>query len=159
MFTDSCFLIGLADRNDQYHGRAEEVMGEFRKRSLGFESFVLTDFMAVEVFHRLQDKVGYDRAKEYHRKVTLECKIYPVTRQTIDKAISAKLAPFVSARRASPPIGLADATNLVVMDSHNIRRIASFDGGYDRYSNVRRIHDGDSARNALDLLARFQRKR
>jgi len=144
VFADSSFLIGLGDDHDQFAREAAGIEVALRAKSIGFSSFLMSDYVLVEVFHRLQDVLAFPRALDFHRRLVNQARIRPVSREIMERAITTKLQPFLNARTARPPIGLVDATSLVLMDREKVRRILSFDGGFDNIPNVRRISSAEA---------------
>jgi len=139
VFTDSNFLIALAHAGDQYGVAARSIESALRTKNVRFQDFLLSDYILIEVFHKLQGAIGFAPTLTFHRRLLNEARIRPLGRNDLDKAIATKLQPFLNARTAQPPIGLVDATSLVVMEREKVPRIVSFDEGFDNIPNIRRI--------------------
>ncbi|CAD6493670.1 MAG: hypothetical protein CHKLHMKO_00513 [Candidatus Argoarchaeum ethanivorans] len=146
LFADSCFLIGLNDRKDQYHKVSIKIWDRLNKDDIIKESMdvVVTDYVLVEVFQGLQSHAGFKIATKAYKEMNENCKVQKVTESKIQKAITEKLRPFLNHRTNQPPIGLVDAVSLVTMDNLNIQRIISFDGGFDKFPLTKRIFDESS---------------
>jgi predicted nucleic acid-binding protein len=112
----------------------------------GFGNLVVTDLVLVETFHLVQKKNGCNNAMLFFSELTRDCDIKATSLDILRKAIDEKLR-LRGHRSKEPSIGLADAASLVHMDNSNIRRIISFDAGFDRYPLYRRIHDSESVRD------------
>jgi len=149
VFADSCFIIGLKNKKDQFAGLAREVWTELARRKIvnGLEDLVVTNLVVVEVFQKLQNDVGFARAHSVFKEIMDNCAVEWVTESQVREAIAMKLAPTVATRRdltKEPPIGLIDAVSLVVMDKTRVRFIISYDKGYDEIPLVRRLYNKKS---------------
>src|SRR5882672_2889257 len=112
VFADACYLIGLQHKDDDNHKAAKALAKELASQKIGTKNFVVTDYILIEVFHRLQDKVGYSDALKFHQQLLKESTLHLVDRAILDEAVKSKLTPFVDEATARPPIGIADATSL-----------------------------------------------
>lgn len=139
-FADTSFLIGYFDDSDNF---SDDAMSIFtRLTELGFVSglngFFFTDYIIVEMFHFLQDKIGFTQTLKDYQMIK-ECQIYRVKQKDVDIAVESKLKPFCNHRTRKPKIGLVDATSLVIMDKFNIPYIISSDIGFDSIPMCKRI--------------------
>jgi predicted nucleic acid-binding protein len=140
LFVDSGFLIGFKDERDSLHDKACNIWDELIDKDLisGFEDLYISDYIIVEVFHKLQKGIKFHRTLKYYEELKY-CKIYHITPEDVEDAIHTKLKPFCNHRDGNPAIGLVDATNLQIMEKLKIDYILSFDGGFDRIPLCERI--------------------
>jgi predicted nucleic acid-binding protein len=141
-FADSCFFIGLHYDKDNNHNAAEEIWSHLvgEKMIDGLNSFLVTDYILIEVFQTLQNKIGFKKTKEIHQNLVNNCVLQHITATTITKAIHNKLLPSCNHSTKEPRIGLVDGTSLVVMERRKIPLIISFDDHFDSIPLIRRIY-------------------
>ncbi|MCG7847843.1 MAG: PIN domain-containing protein [ANME-2 cluster archaeon] len=140
LFVDSGFFIGFKDARDSHHNKACIIWDELIDKDLisGFEDLYISDYIIVEVFHKLQKGIKFHETLKYYEELK-HCKIYHLKPKDVDGAIHTKLKPFCNHKDGNPAIGLVDATNLQIMEILKIDYILSFDGGYDRIPLCKRI--------------------
>ena len=146
-FADSDFLTGLFVRRDSRHTMSEKIFNYLQQNELisGLSDLHISNYIIVEVIHNLQGKqIPYVKIIE-HYKTLNHCHVFHVKPKEIEQAFQTKLAPYCNHRTHNPPpIGLVDATTLVVMDKKRINSLISFDEGFDKIPDIFiRIKDTD----------------
>jgi predicted nucleic acid-binding protein len=143
LFADSGFFIGLYHETDQFHDDAKRIWTRLKKdgKIEGLQSLVVTDYILVEVFHSLQERIGFHKTAKIFENLVKKCQIERVTFELMDVAIQTKMIPFCNHRTHNPSIGLVDATSLIMMDLRGISHIVSFDGGFDTIPLTKRIYN------------------
>lgn len=149
-FGDSSFFIGLYYPRDSNHDPAKMVWDHLNDNGFvdGLESLLLSDYILIEVFQTLQNKIGFNRTRDVHTELINECKIQHINRTTINEAIQKKLLPSCNHSTKEPRIGLVDGTSLVIMEKRKIPRIISFDDHFDSIPLIRRIYSVDTIPSA-----------
>lgn len=143
LFVDSGFFIGFKYERDSLHGKACSIWDELINKDLisGFEDLYISDYIILEVFHKLQKGIKFLRTLEHYEEELKRCKIYHISPKDVEDAIHTKLKPFCNHRDGNPAIGLVDATSLQIMEKLKIGHILSFDDGFDRMPMCTRIGD------------------
>ncbi|AGB03430.1 type II toxin-antitoxin system VapC family toxin [Methanoregula formicica] len=149
-FADSCFFIGLHYDKDNNHDAAEAIWNHLIQEQMidGLNSFLVTDYILIEVFQTLQNKIGFKKTKDIHGSLIEGCKLQHITREMIDNAIHQKLLPSCNHSTKKPKIGLVDGTSLIVMDQQDIPRIISFDDHFDSIPLIKRIYSVETIPSA-----------
>ena len=145
-FADSGFFIGLHHKKDNNHDAAEEIWKHLNEKGIiyGLNSLLVTDYVLIEVFQTLQNKIGFKKTTEIHNNLIAGCKIQHITRNNIDEAIQKKLLPSCNHSTNEPRIGLVDGISLVVMEKRKIPMIISFDEGFDFIPLIKRIYNAET---------------
>ena len=75
-FADSCFFIGLHYDKDNNHDAAEAIWHHLTDERMinGLNSLLVTDYILIEVFQTLQNKIGFKKTKEVHANLIEGCK-------------------------------------------------------------------------------------
>src|SRR5208283_3499225 len=107
-----------------------------------------TDYILIEVFQTLQNKIGFKKTKEVHANLIEGCKLQHISTAIINDAIHQKLLPSCNHSTKQPKIGLVDGTSLIVMDEHDIPRIISFDDHFDSIPLIKRIYSVETIPSA-----------
>lgn len=96
-FVDTCFLVALYDKNDNNHDSACDIWKILSEKKMikGYNNFYLSDYILTEVFHLLQNAIGFRETLNCFKKISKSGNVvkvfYP---ETIEKAINLKLLPF-----------------------------------------------------------------
>jgi predicted nucleic acid-binding protein len=149
-FADACFLIAMHDKTDNEHNEACDIWNKLFKNKMikGYNNLFMSDYILIEVFHRLQKKISFIETLNCYDKITENCNIVKVAYpETIKNAIELKLRPFCSHKTKKPKIGLTDATSLVIMEEKNINYIISFDDHFENIPFIFRIYNADQLNN------------
>jgi len=144
-FADSDFLTGLMVDGDSRSQKSKEIFGYLQENDLisDINDFHVSNYIIMEVAHNLQGKhVPFRQVKEDYDKL-MQCHVFHIKPKHINEAFSTKLTPFCNHRSGNPPIGIVDATSLVIMDMKRIGHIISFDEGFDKLPDrfFNRIND------------------
>lgn len=151
LFADSGFFIGFKDEKDSHHANACSIWDELINKDLisGFEDLYISDYIIIEVFHKLQKGIKFLRTMEHYEEELKCCKIHHISPKDVEDAIHTKLKPFCNHRIGNPKIGLVDATSLQIMEKLKIGHILSFDGGFDRRPMCTRIGDTNAIKEKI----------
>ena len=122
---DTSFLVALFRENDEKHERAAELVKEIKGR------VTITDHIFSELITFLTAKDGNSTAYGAGKKINeSEIILISVLREDIPIALN-----YI---RKYQGISMCDALSVVVMKNMGIRKIASFDSDFDKFS-VERI--------------------
>lgn len=151
LFADSGFFIGLKYQRDSLHDNACNIWDELINKDLisGFEDLYISDYIIIEVFHKLQKGIKFLRTMEHYEEELKYCKIYHISPEDVEDAIHTKLKPFCNHSGGNPAIGLVDATSLQIMEKLKIGHILSFDDGFDRMPMCTRIGDTNDIKEKI----------
>lgn len=157
-FADSDFLTGLMVDNDSRSSKSKDIFAYLLNNELiaNMNDFHISNYIVMEVVNNLQGKhVSFRQTKENYDKL-MRCHVFHIRPKNIDEAISTKLAPYCNHRSNNPPIGIVDATSLIVMDKMRINYLISFDEGFDKLPDkfLNRVMDN----SVIDrkILSRFR---
>lgn len=148
-FVDTCFLVALYNKNDNNHDSACSIWKILLEKKLikGYNNFYMSDYILTEVFHLLQNTIGFEETLNRFNKISKSGNIVKVLYpETIKKAINLKLLPFCNHRTKKPGIGLVDATSLIIMEEYKINYIISFDEHFKNFPFVFPICDTNQLR-------------
>ena len=138
-FADSDFLTGLLVRRDSRHTLSKNIYRYLQTNELisDLSDFHISNYIIMEVLHNLQGKkIPFATIIEIYDRLK-ECHVFHVKPKEIQLAIDTKLAPYCNHRtHEPPPIGIVDATSLIVMDKTRIGSIISFDDGFDKLPDI-----------------------
>jgi len=129
IFVDSnipMYLVGAAHPNKM---AAEQTVAALIARR---EKLVSDAEVLQEILHRYAAIGRLDAIQPaFDALVGIVDQVFPIQPENVQRAKSILLGKYrLSAR---------DAIHLAVMEQHGIQRILSFDQGFDRYANVRRV--------------------
>lgn len=133
-FADSDFLTGLMVTRDSRAQKSIDIFKYLQKKDIISDvyDFHISNYIIMEVAHNLLGKnVPFSEVKKHYDKM-MECNVFHIKPKEIKEAFNTKLMPFCNHRTGNPPIGIVDATSLVVMDKKRINYIISFDEGFDK---------------------------
>ncbi len=130
IFLDSSFIIALADDDDQFHGKAVEILPMLgRKKTHAISELVLSESVSA-VGARLGAKAG--------QKV-FENLLYDSTTKVFfgNKRLYERALPIFM--KYDGTLSYADSVSVRVMYDQKIHEIASFDRDFDHVENIVRI--------------------
>jgi predicted nucleic acid-binding protein len=138
-FADSDFLTGLLAKRDSRHDISQKIFDYLIETKLisSISDFHISNYIIMEVIHNLQGKKipFVTIVKDYN--TLIGCHVFQIKPKEIDLALQTKLAPYCNHRTHNPPpIGLVDATSLVVMDKKRINSLISFDEGFGKLPDI-----------------------
>lgn len=145
-FADSDFLTGYFSRRDEWHELAIRIFRYLQRTRLISDlcDFHISNYVIMEVLHNLQNKeIPFQQIEDTYETLN-QCHVFHVKPRDIEQAFETKLKPYLNHRTQSPPIGVVDATSLVIMDKKRISSLISFDDGFDALPDIFiRIHNID----------------
>jgi len=151
-FADACFLVAMHDKTDNEHNEACDIWNKLSEKKMikGYNNLFVSDYILIEVFHRLQKRISFTETLNCYNKITENCNIVKVVYpDTIKKAIELKLRPFCSHKTKKPKIGLVDATSLIIMEENTINYIISFDDHFKNIPFIFRIYNAIQLNNFI----------
>jgi predicted nucleic acid-binding protein len=131
MFIDSGIWIGAKLKRDRWHDQSVSIINKFLNKEI--KIVYVTDYIVLESVNFLLRKAGFETALEtlnlflVHERV----KIINVDEQLFKRA-SEILMSF-------PGLSLTDASIAITMEKLGIRKLYSFDGGFDRIEWIERL--------------------
>jgi predicted nucleic acid-binding protein len=131
MFIDSVVWIGAKLKRDQWHSQSVSIINKFLNKEINI--VYVTDYIVMESVNFLLRKAGFETAFEtlhlflVHERV----KIINVDEQMFKRASEI----FMSFSGLS----LTDASIVATMEKFGIRKLYSFDGGFDRIEWIERL--------------------
>lgn len=137
-FADSDFLTGFFAEGDNRCDSAHSIFEYLEENNLISELYDLhiSNYIIMEVLHNLKGKnIPFNQITEIYEELK-QCNVFHIKIKEIDQAFREKLSPFCNHRTQNPPIGIVDATSLVVMDKKRIGAIISFDEGFDSLPDI-----------------------
>ena len=155
-FADSSFLIKYAGADGaEERKKAETIYNILLQNKIieGFQNFVISNLIVVEVFHKIQDKLDFRKAQKFYQEYLKKSQLIYVNEEIIEDAISMKLSPFCNRNTGKPSIGLVDGTNLVIMDNENISYIISFDTDFDNFPLYIKIKSENDVKNNFQMVS------
>ncbi len=131
IMTDTGFWIALLRRDDSLHSRADELALSVSESG---ESLALTEAVLGEFVTFMCRNDGPEAANRAAARIldTDNVVFMPATlAEVIDCIAQVKARGFYS---------YADALQVAVMESRNIKRVLSFDSDFDRVKGIKRVY-------------------
>ena len=131
MFIDSGIWIGAKLKRDRWHDQSVSIINKFLNKEI--KIVYVTDYIVLESVNFLLRKAGFETALEtlnlflVHERL----KIINVDEQLFKRA-SEILMSF-------PGLSLTDASIAITMEKLGMRKLYSFDGGFDRIEWIERL--------------------
>ena len=131
MFIDSGIWIGAKLKRDRWHDQSVSIINKFLNKEI--KIVYVTDYIVLESVNFLLRKAGFESALEtlnlflVHERL----KIINVDEQLFKRA-SEILMSF-------PGLSLTDASIAITMEKLGMRKLYSFDGGFDRIEWIERL--------------------
>ena len=126
-FIDASFYIALIDDKDQWHRRALALKTDLSS------SPVTTNLVAAEVLASIGSRKGGKKALTVWHALEDSGEVVFVTRDQWKPALDLVLV-------RDGRLSIADACSVVVMLERHLKRIVSFDEGFDSIAGVERLH-------------------
>lgn len=151
-FADACFLVALHYDKDNNHDEACEIWNKLfeEKMIVGYDDLYTTDYIITEVFHILQNQIGFTKTVEHYNAISKNCNVVKVSYpETVQKAIDLKMRPFCNRKTKKPEIGLVDATSLIMMEECQLNYIISFDRHFKNIPLVFTIYNAQQLKSLI----------
>jgi len=130
VFIDACVLISFANPDDTCHARAKKIIGEIL--DLKFGKAYTSDYVFDEtVTVMLQKTKDVAMTTDFGEKILKG----EVELLKVDESVF-KDAWKIFRHQHAPGLSFTDCTNLALMDTYNIRRIATFDQAFKKAKNA-----------------------
>jgi uncharacterized protein len=126
VFIDTSFVVGLADRSDQWHAAARRVA-----KKLPLHPSV-TDLIVVEAVTIIGNRAGGKVARVLYDYFVDQCDVIFVDEPLLRSAI-------VQHTRFDGSLSLADCTTIATMAVRSDTKIASFDSDFDKVDGITRL--------------------
>jgi predicted nucleic acid-binding protein len=123
---DASFYIAWLDRRDQWHARAAKLESSLPRE------LVTTDLLAAEVIATLASRGGGNAARTAWQVIGDTAEIEFMDRRSCEAGMDLVIS-------FDGRLSLADATAVVVMRERGMKRILSFDDGFDRLKDIERL--------------------
>jgi predicted nucleic acid-binding protein len=152
-FADTCFLTGLYDENDQYHDLSQKIFDHLKSNRLisNINDLHTSNYIIMELMHNLKSNgTNIDKIKKYYEELMESKKVFTIKKAHIKEAIDTKLSPYCNRKTGEVPIGIVDATNLVVMDKIATPAIITYDGGFEEM--FKKMPDFYFTINCIDVI-------
>ncbi len=124
IFVDTSALYALLDADDENFGRSAGVWGKIMASD---ENVVTTNYVLVETFALLQNRLGIKAVREFQENIVPILHVEFVTPEIHQLGTVALLA---AARRG---LSLVDCVSLEVMRESHIKSAFTFDGHFREY--------------------------
>jgi predicted nucleic acid-binding protein len=127
IIVDSSYFIALADKRDQWHGKASELK-EFVQRN----EVMITNLIVSEVLTELGRRKGGKAGNLLYTYFKDNCKILYPNDDDFDNAESIYL-------KFDGKLSIPDSLSVFYMNKLSISKIVSFDSDFDKIKNIKRI--------------------
>jgi uncharacterized protein len=127
VFVDTSYLVGLADRKDQWHEDARRIAKRVPKHPR------LTNLVVVEAVTIVGNRSGGKPARTLYDYFVDECDVIFVNRALLDSAI-------VQHTRFDGALSLADCATVAAMTAASETDLVSFDSDFDKVAGVNRLY-------------------
>jgi predicted nucleic acid-binding protein len=127
VFVDTSFIVGLADKADQWHGEARRLSKGLPKHPR------LTDLVIAESVTIVGKRSGGDPARALYDYFVDECEIIFVDRVLLGSAVAQHT-------RFDGTLSLADCATVAAMAQKTDRSLVSFDSDFDKVPGITRLH-------------------
>ena len=127
---DAGIMIAQANKEDSYHERAMELLALLNENH---ESLMITEAVLSEVVTYIARKRGPEEAAKFARAIIASVEIEILISSKEDASMALDLLQKYELNSYS------DSLSMAIMESRNIKKIASFDSDFDRNPNIKRI--------------------
>ncbi len=133
IFVDTTVWVGDADRNDEFHGSAHDIIESIR---LGSSPLGLTtDFIIDETVTLLGKRRGFGAAAAADVGKLIIASPRIVTLFVDESILKESLAAYA---RYAGKLSLTDVVSTIVMNRYSVKDIFSHDSDFDHVSGIRR---------------------
>ncbi len=126
IFADSSYFIGLADKRDQWHGKALGVLRKAR------DEMLISDLVISESVTSVGSRAGGKAGKKLYDFFIDNCEIVYVD----DDLLSEGMEIFL---KYDGKLSVADSVSVAIMKRRGVKRIVSFDSDFDRMKGITRV--------------------
>lgn len=127
ILVDSSVFIALADKSDQWHQAAAELLPRMKS-----ETIVVSDLIIAEVLTAIGKRCGGKPVEELYHFFLDSCDIFPLDEEARDGAVRTSV-------RFDGRLSLSDSLSVWMMEKMGISCILSFDSDFDRVGTITRI--------------------
>ena len=117
IFVDTSAFYALLDRADPNHKKASALWEILMNNNF---TLVTTNYVVSDTMQLLQNKIGYEAAKVWHRDILSIFEVLWITETIYQKAYELWLTLGIF------PVSLVDCTSFVLMHHHNIEKVFCF---------------------------------
>jgi predicted nucleic acid-binding protein len=128
IFIDSCYFIGLVEKNDQWHKKAVSLLDHFKN-----ETVVISEYVLSEVITEVGKRSGGKKANTVFNYFLENCHIVYSNPDMILQTERIFL-------KYDGTISFVDAMSLRIMENYQIKKIISFDSDFDKIKGIERIY-------------------
>jgi predicted nucleic acid-binding protein len=124
-FADSTFLISLQNQKETDHPEATRMFSYLqKKRDVGLKDLYLSNFIIIEVFHKLHEDMSFEKAQTFFEESIHNNHVFHLTISDVQEAFSEVLIHF------NKQISMVDATIVLLKLREKIDYILTFDKGF-----------------------------
>jgi len=120
VFIDTSAIFALLDRDDDFHQQSKEIFFDLLKKDCNFHC---TNYILVESFALLQNRLGLKAAKSFQESMIPLFKIFWIDNKIYDMAISNLVI-------AGKDISLVDYSSFLVIRYLGIDKVFTFDSHF-----------------------------
>ena len=131
MFIDSGVWIRAKLKRDRWHGKSVSIINKFLNKKINI--VYVTDYIVMESVNFLLRKAGFETALETLNLFMLHERVRIIN---VDEQLF-KRASEIFMR--FPGLSVTDASIVATMEKFAIRKLYSFDGGFDRIAWIERL--------------------
>lgn len=131
LFIDSVVWIGAKLKNDQWHKESVSIINKFINKEI--KKAYVTDYIILETVNFVLRKGGFDAALETMNIFENHERIEVIN---IDEITFAQASAIF---KKYPGLSITDASTVAVMEELEIKRIYTFDKGFDMIDWVVRL--------------------
>lgn len=131
MFIDSIVWIGAKLKRDQWHEKSVPIINKFLNKEINI--VYITDYIVLESVNFLLRKAGFEVALESLNlfKIHERIKIINVDTELFERTCEI----FTE----YPGLSITDASIVAAMEKVGVKKLCSFDGGFDKIRWVERL--------------------
>jgi uncharacterized protein len=127
VFVDTSFVVGLADRKDQWHRDALRIANRIPRHPR------LTDLVVAESLTIIGKRSGGRPARDLYDYFADECEIMFIDATLLGSSVAQHT-------RFDGALSLSDCATIATMVRESDRELASFDSDFDRVAGITRLH-------------------
>jgi predicted nucleic acid-binding protein len=131
MFIDSVVWVGAKLKRDQWHDKSVPIINDFLNREINI--VYVTDYIVLESVNFLLRKAGFEVALETLNLFNIHERIKIIN---VDVGLFERSCEiFVK----YPGLSITDASIVAAMEKVDVKKLYSFDGGFDKIMWVERL--------------------
>ena len=133
MFVDSVVWIGAKLKRDQWHDKSVPIINKFLNKEINI--VYVTDYIVLESANFLLRKAGFEVALETLNLFRIHERIRTIN---IDGGLFERSCEIFA---KYPGLSITDASIVAAMEKVGVKKLYSFDGGFDKIKWVERLEE------------------